>query len=73
MIPIEQTPQSVLVFLECGCKVLRQQNHPSGTAILVQVLEPCSPEHQGGRWRLRSVPSGTLASPFVQHPIQLLA
>ena len=68
MIPIEQTPTGMLVFLRCGCAALRLLTHPTGAAALVTVQQACD-THSGDH--VRSVPRGEMVSPFVRTPVSL--
>jgi hypothetical protein len=65
MIPIEQTSQGMVVFLDCGCAAWRHLTHPTGAAALVEVFHPCE-AHSTDSLRFRSVLKGVMVSPFVR-------
>jgi hypothetical protein len=69
MIPIEQTAERMLIFLECGCAAVRVLSHPTGAASLVQVWQPCE-AHAGEKERVRAVLKGAMVSPLVRTPVR---
>lgn len=70
MIPIEQTPTGMLIFLNCGCSAWRGISHPTGAAALVEVIQPCK-AHEHDHVRFRAVPKGEAISPWVRTPLHL--
>jgi hypothetical protein len=68
MIPIQQTSQGMVVFLECGCAALRHRTHPTGAAALVEIIRPCD-VHVTEPERFRALLKDQRVTPFVRTPV----
>lgn len=67
MMPIEQTTNGTLIFLRCGCSAWRLLGHPTGSAFLVNVIQPaCDAHTDGGPERVWAIKKGELVSPFTR-------
>jgi hypothetical protein len=68
MTSIENTYPGMLLFLSCGCTAWRHISHPTGSAALVEVIQPCK-EHTKDRIRFRGVSKGEVVSLWVKTPV----
>lgn len=68
--PIGQTSHGMIVFLDCGCAGWRHLTHPTGEAVLVEVIEPCR-AHASERIRFCSVRKEATVSPWVRSLVHI--
>jgi hypothetical protein len=68
MTPIEETVHGTLVFLECGCSAWRGINHPTGKAVLVQIIQACA-EHAHEPEQIRAVKAGERVERWTRTPV----
>jgi hypothetical protein len=70
MTSIERTTHGMVVFLDCGCAAWRGLTHPTGEAVLVEIIERCQ-SHASDRTRFRAVRKGEQVKPWVRSPVQI--
>lgn len=67
MTPIKETVPGTLVFLECGCAAWHCMTHPTGKALLVEIIQSCA-KHAQEPEHIRAVKTGETVRPWTRTP-----
>ena len=70
MTPTKETVPGTLVFLECGCSAWHWMTHPTGKALLVEIIQSCA-AHARESAHIRAVRTDETVRPWTRTPVSI--